>query len=216
MLLLLFFENTDLAEITASQYSPEHSVTQAPSPQLAFTAVAESPIRRGQRAGYEVRRPGDMHIYFAYPGHHLSSEPGISADRPDTHSSTMDSLDSLNHLDEQFFDAGHQLGVRDGREAGKLEGFQLGEKEGFKLWEELAYYLGQAQIWGATQDNTGKLNAKIQTLISLIEAFPTQNPPESDGAEFLSQLNNIRASYRMCCANLGIRPRIREAAGNSL
>ncbi|POW01578.1 hypothetical protein PSHT_12484 [Puccinia striiformis] len=116
----------------------------------------------------------------------------------------------------RFFDAGHQLGVRDGREAGKLEGFQLGEKEGFKLWEELAYYLGQAQIWGATQDNTGKLNAKIQTLISLIEAFPTQNPPESDGAEFLSQLNNIRASYRMCCANLGIRPRIREAAGNSL
>ncbi|KAA1127368.1 hypothetical protein PGTUg99_035833 [Puccinia graminis f. sp. tritici] len=128
----------------------------------------------------------------------------------------MDSIDSLNHLEEQFFEAGYQLGVRDGQEAGKFEGYQLGDKEGLKLWEELGYYLGQAQIWWATQDNTGKLKAKIQNLISLIEAFPTQNPPESDEADFLYQLNNIRANYRMCCANMGLRPRIREAAGESL
>ncbi|OAV89072.1 hypothetical protein PTTG_09534 [Puccinia triticina 1-1 BBBD Race 1] len=128
----------------------------------------------------------------------------------------MDSIDSLNHLEEQFFEAGYQLGVRDGKEAGKLEGYQLGHNEGIKLWEELAYYLGQAQIWKATQDSSGKLNTKIQNLISLIEVFPTHNPPESDEADFLGQVNNIRANYRMCCANMGLRPRIREAAGHSL
>jgi hypothetical protein len=116
----------------------------------------------------------------------------------------------------RFCEAGYQVGIKDGLEAGQLEGYELGEREGLKLWEELAYYLGQAQIWAATQDNTGKLNAKIQSLITLIEAFPTQNPPESSAAEFMSQLNNIRSSYRMCCANMGLRPRIREAAGESL
>lgn len=119
-------------------------------------------------------------------------------------------------LHHRFFEAGYQVGVQDGQEAGQLEGHQLGDKEGFKLWEELGYYLGQAQIWGGTQDNTAKLKAKIQNLIALIEAFPTHNPPESHEADILSHLNNIRANYRMCCANMGLRPRIREAGTESV
>lgn len=125
----------------------------------------------------------------------------------------MNSIDSLNHLEEQLFNSGYQLGLKDGKEAGTLEGYQMGDKEGFKLWEELAYYLGQAQIWCTTEDNTTKLYSQIQGLISLIQAFPTQNLPESD---HYYRLTNIQAHYRMCRANMGLRPRIKECGQSIL
>lgn len=128
----------------------------------------------------------------------------------------MDSIDSLNHLEEQFFDAGYQVGIKDGKQAGKLEGYQLGSKEGYNLWEELGYYLGQCQVWGAALRNSEKLNSKIQSLISQIEVFPIQNSPASQQTDLITQLNNIRATYRLCWANMGLRPRIRQTGDTSL
>ncbi|MBW0473332.1 hypothetical protein O181_013047 [Austropuccinia psidii MF-1] len=127
----------------------------------------------------------------------------------------MNSLDSLNHLEERFFTEGYQAGLVDGEKAGKAAGRELGEKEGYKLWEELGYYLGQAQIW-ESHINNHRLKSKINNLITLIEAFPTENSPDSHGLDLLSQLNTIRSSYRLCCANMGLKPRIKEAGGLSL
>ncbi|CAH7675448.1 hypothetical protein BY996DRAFT_6707378 [Phakopsora pachyrhizi] len=137
----------------------------------------------------------------------------------------MESIDSLNHLEEQFYLEGYELGLKEGEAAGRLEGFQIGQAQGFKMFEEIGFYMGQARIWNQTvlknrktaQSKNDRTQVKVDQLVSLLEKFPMSIEAIKDpNMDFNSRLNNIRAIYRLCCANLGVKPRLQENTQLSL
>lgn len=129
----------------------------------------------------------------------------------------------------RFFETGYQAGHSEGEALGQIEGFQLGLASAFKIWEELGYYSGQLQLWNLIlhhpqKDQTRILKLKFKTdqLQALIEDFPTQNQLQSNNeeglisshsqADMVALLNAIRSKYKICCASMGIKPRIQAVS----
>jgi predicted transposase YdaD len=67
-----------------------------------------------------------------------------------------DALDSLNSLEQSFYDEGLQSGTPHGQLHGLFEGRSLGREKGWELWEEVGYYEGVAKLWCAVLKAQGK------------------------------------------------------------
>lgn len=157
--------------------------------------------------------------------------------------SSHDPLDSLNHLESSFFQTGYRGGFAHGALHGLFEGRSIGKEKGFELWEEVGYYEGVAGLWRLVLDRPDgsakgkRALAHLDTLISLIALFPTQNssdavasstpsdssppafptedpPPQLDAhgkeTDIASLLERIRARYKLVCSTLGVRPRLTQ------
>lgn len=124
-----------------------------------------------------------------------------------------DSIDSLIHLEQSFYNEGYSDGFAHGRIHGLIEGRALGREKGFEMWEELGFYEGFARLWTSANPSDSRTKGHLANLIALIEAFPRSNPKEEDGVDIQKQLKLIRTRYKMLCASLGVKPSLRAGAG---
>ncbi|KAF8164414.1 hypothetical protein BJ912DRAFT_1049226 [Pholiota molesta] len=147
-------------------------------------------------------------------------------------------IESLIHVEQSFYDAGYADGFAHGRIHGLIEGRALGREKGFEIWEELGFYEGFARTWRAVLDHQGRGDDRaaqhIRLILASIAQFPRVNPssapPSSVGGpavaveagpnaqpdpelDITQLLRQIRSRYKVLCASLGVRPRLRTAAG---
>jgi len=126
-------------------------------------------------------------------------------------------LESLVHLEQTFYDVGHEDGFAHGRIHGLIEGRALGREKGFEMWEELGFYEGFALMWQAIYANQGRDNERaahhIKHLLDLIKQFPRVNPSASDSSDLdIPKLfRQIRSRYKALCSTLGVKPSLRAA-----
>ncbi|KAF7974889.1 hypothetical protein HWV62_11031 [Athelia sp. TMB] len=124
-------------------------------------------------------------------------------------------LESLVHLEQSFYDAGHAAGAAHGRIHGLIEGRALGRAQGFAMWEELGFYEGAARAWAALGRRDERAAQHTKALLDLIGRFPRANPSPSDPADIPRLLRQIRSRYKALCAALGMRPSIRATAAET-
>ncbi|KAH8153763.1 uncharacterized protein LAJ45_01530 [Morchella importuna] len=60
-----------------------------------------------------------------------------------------DIFDSLLSLEEDFYQEGYALGVKDGEQAGRIEGRAFGLEKGFEKFLELGRLQGRCSVWKA-------------------------------------------------------------------
>ncbi|KAF9478903.1 DUF1715-domain-containing protein [Pholiota conissans] len=138
-------------------------------------------------------------------------------------------LESLIHVEQSFYDAGYADGFAHGRIHGLIEGRALGREKGFEIWEELGFYEGFARTWRALLVKQGRgddrASQHIRQILSTIAQFPRINPSQAttssesstnlplNDADFdiMKLLRQIRSRYKVLCAALGVRPRLRAA-----
>jgi len=105
-------------------------------------------------------------------------------------------LESLVHLEQTFYDVGHEDGFSHGRIHGLIEGRALGREKGFEMWEELGFYEGFALMWQAIYIKQGRDDERAahhtRYLLDLIKQFP-----------------------RALCSTLGVKPSLRAAGTSS-
>ncbi|CED82847.1 Uncharacterized conserved protein [Phaffia rhodozyma] len=91
----------------------------------------------------------------------------------------FDSLDSLNHVEETFYQTGYREGFEHGALHGLFEGRALGKEKGFELWEEVGFYEGVGTFWrdllGKETKSASRAINHINQLLHLISLFPTHN-----------------------------------------
>ncbi|KAF9061458.1 hypothetical protein BDP27DRAFT_1338108 [Rhodocollybia butyracea] len=136
----------------------------------------------------------------------------------ETFDETFD-LESLIHLEQSFYDAGHSDGFAHGRIHGLIEGRALGREKGFEMWEELGYYEGFALMWQAIYLNQGKGEERafhhVKHLLEFISQFPRVNPSSADTSADLDipkLFRQIRSRYKALCSSLGVRPSLRASS----
>ncbi|KAJ7597701.1 DUF1715-domain-containing protein [Mycena floridula] len=108
-------------------------------------------------------------------------------------------LESLVHLEQNFYDSGFKDGFAHGRIHGLIEGRALGREKGFEMWEELGFYEGFALF---------------ERKVSLIPQFPRVHPSSTDtesGVDIPRLFRQIRSRYKVLCSTLGVRPTLRAA-----
>ncbi|KAH8090850.1 hypothetical protein HD553DRAFT_330412 [Filobasidium floriforme] len=100
----------------------------------------------------------------------------------------FDALDSLNNLEQTYYQQGYKDGFEHGRLHGLFEGRAIGQEKAFEIWEEVGYIEGIALFWRAVAEKQTSSQAEggkkvspraqnhIQTLLNLISTFPTDNP----------------------------------------
>ncbi|KAK2462870.1 hypothetical protein APHAL10511_005068 [Amanita phalloides] len=136
-------------------------------------------------------------------------------------------LESLLHVEQNFYDAGYRDGLSHGRVHGLIEGRTLGQEKGFEMWEELGFYQGFALMWEAIHKQVHPSRSDdrainhIKHLLDLISQFPRVNPSTSDNGPLsppsesdldISKLfRQIRSRYKALCATLGVRPSLRAS-----
>ncbi|KIY64418.1 DUF1715-domain-containing protein [Cylindrobasidium torrendii FP15055 ss-10] len=135
-------------------------------------------------------------------------------------------LESLVHVEQDFYDAGYTDGYEHGRIHGLIEGRALGREKGFEMWEELGFYEGLCKTWRSVLEMQGKQDSRathhITHLLDLISKFPSVNPSQEDAEtnanmDISRLLRLIRSRYKALCASLGIVPSLRatDAEGGS-
>ncbi|KJA28309.1 hypothetical protein HYPSUDRAFT_122022, partial [Hypholoma sublateritium FD-334 SS-4] len=127
-------------------------------------------------------------------------------------------LESLVHVEQGFYDAGYEDGFAHGRIHGLIEGRALGREKGFEIWEELGFYEGFARTWRAILVKQSREDDRaaqhIRHILDAIAQFPRANPSAADPASDIDipkLLRQIRSRYKVLCASLGVRPRLRSA-----
>lgn len=85
------------------------------------------------------------------------------------------------------------------------------------MWEELGFYRGQAQLWSATRDVSGHERAadSVRSLVELIDRVPTANSSTQADVDLPAMLAGVRSRYRVCCSQLGVKPRLKPATASS-
>ncbi|TFK40822.1 DUF1715-domain-containing protein [Crucibulum laeve] len=131
-------------------------------------------------------------------------------------------LESLIHVEQNFYDSGYTDGFDHGRIHGLIEGRALGREKGFEMWEELGFYEGFALTWKGIFAMQGREDDRasnhIRHLLELIAQFPRVNLSASDTSSELDipkLFRQIRSRYKALCSTLGVRPSLRAAENNS-
>ncbi|KIJ66508.1 hypothetical protein HYDPIDRAFT_109553 [Hydnomerulius pinastri MD-312] len=130
-------------------------------------------------------------------------------------------LETLVHLEQTFYDAGHTDGFAHGRVHGLIEGRALGREKGFEIWEEIGFYEGFALTWQAVYAQRGSDDQRamhhIKHLLDHIHQFPKVNPSATQSASSVEEVDisrlqrQIRSRYKALCASLGVRPTLRSS-----
>ncbi|EOQ99897.1 Oral cancer-overexpressed protein 1 [Wallemia ichthyophaga EXF-994] len=126
----------------------------------------------------------------------------------------IDEIDSINHLEQTFYNAGYQSGYDHGKIHGKIEGRALGKEKGYEIWEELGFMEASAVFLLSTQPDS-KHKAHAQQIIEMIQKFPQSNAQQDDSNEewdMSNLLEKIRAKFKVFVTTTGVKRRLKTAA----
>ncbi|GAA5926112.1 hypothetical protein JCM3775_005209 [Rhodotorula graminis] len=131
-------------------------------------------------------------------------------------------MDSLLHLERDFYQQGLDSGLPHGHLHGLIEGRELGRDHAWTLWDEIGYIQGTVLLWKqilAVQgppSSSSRAASTLDSLLALVDAFPTHNDSEAaqGDVDMTAQLSTLRTKYRTACAALGIRPRMAVSSTN--
>lgn len=151
------------------------------------------------------------------------SDPTPST-QPSSHSTdpnTLD-LDTLLHLESQYYAEGYALGLTDGSRAGRIEGRLFGLEQGFKKFAEIGRLSGRANVWQARlnsshtqiQANDGsaisplkggeRLKRHVERLAELTDGESLETKNEEDAVnEADERLAGAKAKFMMVSRIVG-------------
>ncbi|TIA84978.1 hypothetical protein E3P99_04103 [Wallemia hederae] len=127
----------------------------------------------------------------------------------------LDEIDTINDLEQTFYNAGYQSGYDHGKIHGKIEGRALGKEKGYEIWEELGFMEASAMFLLATQPDS-KHTAHAQQIIDMISKFPQSNAQQDDSNEewdMSNLLEKIRAKFKVFVTITGVKRRLKTASG---
>ncbi|XP_044125937.1 protein LTO1 homolog isoform X2 [Bufo gargarizans] len=119
--------------------------------------------------------------------------------------------------EERYHGEGYEEGFAEGNHIGETEGKQYGAVYGAKMGSELGCYLGFASTWRLllspiTDEKQSKKIKTLDSLIKMIESFPSDDPTNETLQE---ELSRIRGKVKQVCSMLNIQPDFRINHENS-
>ncbi|XP_073514929.1 protein LTO1 homolog [Phyllobates terribilis] len=110
--------------------------------------------------------------------------------------------------EERYRGEGYEEGFTEGNHIGETEGKQYGAVYGAKAGSELCCYLGFASTWRLlllppTDEKQSKKIKILDSLIKMIQSFPTEDPTNEKLQEDLSR---VRGKVKQVCSLLNVQP----------
>ncbi|XP_073397843.1 protein LTO1 homolog isoform X2 [Dendrobates tinctorius] len=110
--------------------------------------------------------------------------------------------------EERYRGEGYEEGFAEGNHIGDAEGKQYGAVHGARAGSELGCYLGFASTWRLlllpTTDEKQRKKIKIlDSLIKMIESFPTEDPTNE---KLQDDLSRVRGKVKQVCSMLNVQP----------
>jgi hypothetical protein len=120
----------------------------------------------------------------------------------------IDLLDQVLNLESEFYHEGRAEGEQKGAQEGHVEGYNFGVAKGRQIGEELGHISGLVEYLLHVHEKgdskipwTDRLVKNLESLRDLLTQFPYDRPNDD---EYNTQLENIRAKYKLLDIRLGI------------
>ncbi|KAM4017251.1 protein LTO1 homolog [Anomaloglossus baeobatrachus] len=110
--------------------------------------------------------------------------------------------------EERYRGEGYEEGFAEGNHIGETEGKQYGAVYGARAGSELGCYLGFACTWrlllaSSTDEKQSKKVKTLDSLIRMIQSFPTEDPTNETLQDDLSR---VRGKVKQVCSMLNVQP----------
>ncbi|XP_066439527.1 protein LTO1 homolog [Eleutherodactylus coqui] len=131
--------------------------------------------------------------------------------------SADDLFEGIVMCEERYHGEGYEEGFAEGNHVGETEGKQYGALYGARAGSELGCYLGFASTWRlllspTTDEKQSKKIKTLDSLIKMIQSFPTDDPTND---KLQDELSRIRGKVKQLCSMLNIQPDFRMNYDNS-
>ncbi|KAG9469459.1 hypothetical protein GDO78_020471 [Eleutherodactylus coqui] len=131
--------------------------------------------------------------------------------------SADDLFEGIVMCEERYHGEGYEEGFAEGNHVGETEGKQYGALYGARAGSELGCYLGFASTWRLllspnTDEKQSKKIKTLDSLIKMIQSFPTDDPTND---KLQDELSRIRGKVKQLCSMLNIQPDFRMNYDNS-
>ena len=127
--------------------------------------------------------------------------------------------DDIVFLEDRSVERGRREAQLEAQRRDILEGWHAGTQKGADIGQEVGFYLGFAHTrrefarLSDAPDHERRALKSLDKLVNAAEAFPAENIKDED---VLEKLENLRAKFKQCCAQLKLMTESPEGGSGSL